>query len=126
MLHHHHLRYLVDRFSLQPVTAADAGRARYPVAIRRAGDSDVPLLRDLAATDSAAPLAGPVLVAVVEGRIWAAVALDGDRVIADPFLPTAPAVELLRLRVAQLRAADGVPQRRRLPRRIAGRARASS
>jgi hypothetical protein len=84
----------------------------------------VPLLHDLAEVDSAKPLAGPVLVAVVEGRIWAALALDGDRVIADPFLPSAPAVELLRLRVAQLRAADGAPQRRRLPRWIAGRARA--
>jgi hypothetical protein len=126
MLHHHHLRYLVDRFYLQPVAAVDAGRARYPVAIRRARDSDVPLLHDLAETDSAAPLAGPVLVAVVEGRIWAALELEGDRVIADPFMPSASAVELLRLRVAQLRAADGDPQRRRLPRRIARRARASS
>ena len=65
-----------------------------------------------------------MLVAVVEGRIWAALDLDGDRVIADPFLPTAPAVELLRLRVAQLRAAEGRPQRRLLPGWIAGRARA--
>ena len=66
----------------------------------------MPLLHDLAEVDSAAPLEGPALVAVVEGRIWAALALDGDRVIADPFLPTAPAVELLRLRVAQLRASE--------------------
>jgi len=81
-------------------------------------------MHDLAELDSARPLSGPVLVAVVEGRIWAALALDGDRVVAAPFLPTAPAVQLLRLRVAQLRAADGRPQRGRLPRWIAGRARA--
>lgn len=63
-------------------------------------------------------------MAVVEGRIWAALGLDDDRVVADPFLPTAPAVELLALRVRQLRAADGRPRRRFLARRVPGRARA--
>jgi hypothetical protein len=120
----HHLTYMINRFYLQPVAAVEAGRPHYPIAIRRARDSDVPLLHDLAELDSAKPLGGPVLVAVVEGRIWSALALDDDRVIADPFLPTAPAVELLRLRVAQLRAADARPQRGLLPRWAAGRARA--
>jgi len=83
----------------------------------------MPLLHDLADVDSAKPLAGPVLVAVIEGRIWAALALEGERVVADPFLPTAPVVELLRLRVVQLRAAAGRPQRL-LSRWVAGRARA--
>jgi hypothetical protein len=115
---------MIDRFNPQPRADAEAGRAHYPVAIRRGRDGDTPLLHDLAEVDSAQPLAGPVLVAVVEGRIWAALELDGDRVIADPFLPTAPAVELLRLRVAQLRAGDRASQRGRLPRWIAGRARA--
>ena len=82
------------------------------------------LLHDLAETDSAKPLDGPVLVAVVEGRIWAALALDDERVIADPFLPTAPAVELLRLRLAQLRAPERRPRRTLLPRWIARRVRA--
>jgi hypothetical protein len=121
----HHLEYMIHRYWQQPVADAEAGREHYPIAIRRARDSDTPLLHDLAEVDSAKPLAGPVLVAVVEGRIWAALALDGDRVVADPFLPTQPAVQLLRLRVAQLRGADGRAQRRRLVRRrIAGRARA--
>ncbi len=65
-----------------------------------------------------------MLVAVVEGRIWAALAVDDERVIADPFLPTAPAVELLRLRVAQLRADERRPRRRLLPGWVVGRARA--
>ena len=120
----HHLEYMINRFYLQPVALVEPGREQYPIAIRRARDSDMPLLHDLAEVDSAKPLAGPVLVAVIEGRIWAAVGLDGDHVIADPFLPTAPAVELLRLRVAQLRAGEGQPQRGVLARRIAGRARA--
>ena len=118
----HHLEYMINRFYLQPVALVEPGRAQYPVAIRRARDSDMPMLRDLAALDSAAPLDGPVLVAVIEGRIWAAIGLDGERVIADPFLPTAPAVELLRLRLAQLRAAERRPQRARLTRWIARRA----
>lgn len=120
----HHLAYMINRFDLQPVAAVEPGRAHYPIAIRRARDSDGPVLHDLAEVDSAEPLTGPVLVAVVEGRIWAALALEGERVIADPFLHTGSAVELLRLRVAQLRAADGRPLRRRLPRWIARRARA--
>jgi hypothetical protein len=120
----HHLAYMINRFYLQPVALAEPGRAQYPIAIRRARDSDMALLHDLAEVDSAAPLEGPALVAVVEGRICAALALDGKRVVADPFLPTAPAVELLRLRVAQLRATEGRQQRTLLPRWIAGRARA--
>jgi hypothetical protein len=120
----HHLEYMINRFYLQPSSPVEAGREHYPVAIRRARDSDVPVLLDLAEVDSAPPLAGPVLVAVVEGRIWAALALDDERVVADPFRPTVPAVQLLRLRVAQLRAAEGRPQRRLLPGWIAGRARA--
>ena len=120
----HHLEYMINRFYLQPVTLAEPGREQYPIAIRRARDEDMALLRDLAQLDSGAPLTGPALVAVVEGRVWAAIGIDDERVIADPFLPTAPAVELLRLRVAQLRAAAGRPQRRLLPRRVARRARA--
>jgi hypothetical protein len=94
------------------------------VAIRRAQDSDAPLLLDLAELDSSRPLQGPVLVALVEGRIWAAIGLDDGCVVADPFLPSAAAVELLALRVRQLRAAEGRPARRLLPRRAPGRARA--
>ena len=91
------------------------------VVIRPARDADLAPLHDLAELDSAAPLAGPVLVAVVDGRPWAAISLADDRVIADPFRPSAGAVELLRLRVAQLRAAEG---RAWLPLRVARRARA--
>ena len=103
----HHLEYMINRHQPQPVAAVQAGREQYPIAIRRARDSDTPLLHDLAEVDSAAPLAGPVLVAVVEGRIWAALA-----------------VELLRLRVTQLRSAESRPRRSLRPRWGAGRARA--
>lgn len=92
------------------------------VVIRPARDADLAPLHDLAELDSAAPLRGPVLVAVVDGRPWAALSLDDGRVIADPFRPSAGAVELLVLRVAQLRAADGRSGSSRL--RVARRARA--
>jgi hypothetical protein len=92
--------------------------------IRPAQDADVAPLHDLAELDSAQPLTGPVLVAVVDGVLWAALAPDGDRVVADPFRPTAAAVELLRLRAAQLRAAEARPGRRALAPRALRRARA--
>ena len=76
------------------------------VVIRPARDADAPALHDLAELDSAGPLTGDVLVALVDGRPWAALSLDDGRVVADPFRPTAAAVELLRLRVEQLRAAQ--------------------
>lgn len=120
----HHLERMVDRFTCRSPPIPRPAADHLAVAIRRARDSDAPLLRELAALDSERPLCGPVLVAVVEERIWAAAGLDDDRVVADPFLPTAPAVELLRVRVRQLRAADGRSSSRLLPRRLAGRARA--
>lgn len=97
------------------------------VVIRRARDTDLSLLRELAALDCARPLSGAVLVALVEGRPYAALSLDDDRAIADPFRATAPTVDLLRLRAQRLRAAEHRPQRprRSLRRRwIAYRARA--
>jgi hypothetical protein len=120
----HHLEHMI-RWPSARCTARSAPFVEHlAVVIRRARDADVPLLHDLAELDSARPLQGPVLVALVEGRIWAALGLDDDRVIADPFLPTGGAVALLRLRVRQLRAPDGRSSRRLLPRRLHGRARA--
>ncbi len=103
----------IDRIfgRLDPVTNTVA--LRDVVVIRPAREAELPLLHDLAELDSAEPLAGPVLVAAVEGELWAALALDDARVVADPFRPTAGAVELLRLRAGQLRgSADGRRPRR--------------
>jgi hypothetical protein len=92
---------VVNRF--HPLAASTL--AHDAVVIRAAGDADVTALHDLAELDSAEPLTGPVLVAVVGDHLWAALGLDDGRVIADPFRRSGAAVELLRLRVAQLRAA---------------------
>jgi hypothetical protein len=119
----HHLEHMIDRFNARPEPAS-APAEHLAIAIRRARDADTPLLHDLAELDSRRPLAGPVLVALVEGRAWAALSLDDGRIVADPFLPTAPAVELLALRARQLQRAGGRPRRRILTRRVPGRARA--
>jgi hypothetical protein len=60
--------------------------------------TDEAALRRLAALDSARPLRGRALVAEVEGRAIAALALSDGRVVADPFEHTAEVVELLRAR----------------------------
>jgi hypothetical protein len=120
----HHLERMIRLPAARPAARPAPPLEHLAVVIRRARDADVPLLHDLAELDSARPLQGPVLVALVEGRIWAALGIDDDRVLADPFLPTGGAVDLLRLRVRQLRAADGRSPRRPLPRRLHGRARA--
>ena len=73
------------------------------LAIREAHDGDMPALLRLADLDSRPLPAGPMLVAEAAGEIRAAVAIDGDGAIADPFVPTAELVSLLELRAQQMR-----------------------
>jgi len=82
------------------------------IVIRPARPEDEGALLRLAALDSAAALQGEVLVADVEGTIVAALGLQQDRAIADPFRPTADLVELLRTR-ARLMGIPGSTNRRR-------------
>jgi hypothetical protein len=84
------------------------------VVIRAARGSDGGALDDLARLDSQRPLGGDVLVAEQNGVLVAAVA--GDRVIADPFRPSADVVELLRVRAGRTRAARGNRARALIPR----------
>lgn len=92
------------------------------ITMRLAGDADWPALRALAQLDSIRPPEGPALVASVGGEIVAALWLDSGRVAANPFLPTAPEVALLRLRAEQLRGAAGPARRRSRLRRLRLRA----
>jgi hypothetical protein len=68
------------------------------IQIRVARPDDQATLLRLAALDSAPAPRGDALVAIVDGEILAAIALDSGRVIADPFRHTADLVELLRTR----------------------------
>jgi len=86
------------------ITTSDA-----TVVIRMAVAADADALRRLAALDSAHPLTGQILVGEADGALRAAYSLGESRAIADPFLPTAGLVELLRTRAQMLR---GAPVRR--------------
>lgn len=77
------------------------------VTIRRARLTDAAALEQLAVLDEAAPLEGDVVVAEVNGRIWAARSLDDARLLSDPFHPTAEARALLELRAALIERTSG-------------------
>ena len=83
------------------------------VVIRAARGSDGGVLEALARVDSQRPLAGEVLLAEQDGVVVAALA--GERVIADPFRPTADVVALLRLHAGRSRHAQGARPRVRVP-----------
>jgi hypothetical protein len=69
---------------------------RYSVAADREG------LHRLAELDSGRSPSGLALVAEVDGRLRAALPLDGSAAIADPFHRGMELIDLLRLRAAQL------------------------
>ena len=77
----------------------------HDISIRFAAPADRDDGARLAELDSAGRVEGDALVALVDGELRAALALDRDRVIADPFEPTAELATLLELRARQLRAA---------------------
>jgi len=77
--------------------------------IRLAGDADETSLERLAQLDSAQPLEHPILVGEIEGRVVAALDLDTERTIADPFVRTANLLAHLRVRAAGLEAASRTP-----------------
>jgi hypothetical protein len=70
--------------------------------IRRAVTADGAALRRLAVLDDGFELGGEVIVAEVQGEIWAAHELGGGRMLSDPFRPAQDARELLALRAARL------------------------
>lgn len=71
-----------ERITIKLATAADSAR-----------------IAELAALDAGRPPQGDVLLAEVDGRLLAAVAMDGTAV-ADPFERTAGVVSLLREQIA--------------------------
>jgi hypothetical protein len=82
---------------------ADSGHTPVTrVTLRFASAADGASLRALAHLASAIPPCGPALVAEVDGRLRAAVPLDGGPAIADPVHRGADLVALLRLRALQL------------------------
>lgn len=86
------------------------------IALRLAGPDEAGELETLAQLDAARPLRGEALVALVDGRLVAAISLGDGRVIADPLAPTAEARALLHQRAAQLAQTPKRPWRRFRPR----------
>lgn len=72
------------------------------VTLRYSSAADAERLKVLADLDSAPPPRGPALLAEVDGRLRAALPLDGGAPIADPFHCGAELVALLRMRAGQL------------------------
>ncbi|MFZ0043587.1 MAG: hypothetical protein WAK93_19925, partial [Solirubrobacteraceae bacterium] len=73
--------------------------------LRFAVASDTDALHRLAALDEIPELQQPALVAVVGGEAVAALSLVDESVAANPFVPTAHLVALLRLRAEHLAVA---------------------
>jgi hypothetical protein len=72
------------------------------VTLRYSSAADAERLKVLAELDSTEAPMGPALVAEVDGRLRAALPLDGGAPIADPFHRGAELIELLRVRAGQL------------------------
>jgi hypothetical protein len=87
---------------------ADVGAAGGEVTIRRASERDAGVVQRLAVLDGKRAPAGPFLIAEVDGRPQAALAVSDRVALADPFEPTAHLVSLLELRARQLEQAGAL------------------
>lgn len=74
--------------------------------IRRAAAADEFAVRRLSALDSAFPPTGDVLLAEMDGELWAALSIETGHAVADPFRPSGDLVELLRFRAERLGAEE--------------------
>ncbi len=96
-------RHLLVVPAASPVSATPRLQPRWsPLVIRLAVASDETELRRLAHMDSARPLSGQTLLAEQGGSVIAALSLDDGAAIADPFVASADAVAMLRVRAEQL------------------------
>src|SRR5687768_64539 len=73
------------------------------VSIRVARPADAIALARLAALDSSRSPRGTVLLAEVDGELWAALGVDDGHAVADPFRPSRDALALLRARAEHVR-----------------------
>jgi hypothetical protein len=77
-------------------STAAVSSARPAAAVRFGHPDEAGTLRRLAQLDDAPELAGEILVATIDADVVAALSLDDGRVVANPFVLTSDAVELLR------------------------------
>lgn len=74
-----------------------------PITIRHSADGDRRRVLELAELDGRPAPAGEILLAEVGGKLWAAVGIDDEAAVADPFEPSGEVVWLLRMRAEQER-----------------------
>lgn len=94
---------------------AAVSSARPAATVRFAHSDEAGTLRRLAQLDGAPELAGEILVATIDADVVAALSLHDGRVVANPFVLTSDAVELLR-RSATALTGGRRRRRRSLPR----------
>lgn len=83
--------------------------------LRLATDTDDREIRRIAALDSSPTPAAPALVATEDGSVVAAISLADGAEIANPFVPSKGALDLLRMRAAHIHR-ERLPSRRRFAR----------
>jgi hypothetical protein len=110
------LRRSATRRPLAPAGPSALEPERGEVELRLCSVSDDQALADLAMLSGRPVPPGRLVVAIVEGRLVAAVPLAGGQTLADPFERTEQLVRLLELRAAQLREVGG--RRSLLPRAL--------
>jgi hypothetical protein len=86
----------------QHLTASDSAAQVPAIELRLAHVAEAHVLTRLAELDDAPELAGPVLLALIDGQAQAGVSLQDGRIVANPFLRTQEAVALLRVRAGLL------------------------
>lgn len=97
--------------------AAPEDERGFELRLCRVSDHDA--LVDLAALSERILPQGSFVLGFVDGRLAAALPIDGGPLLADPFLPTTHLRRLLELRAAQIREPHGHATLRRLVRRSA-------
>ena len=124
-----HIHLARDRAQVaQPAPRARRRRAALhlsspeaPVALRPVREDDQVVVERLATLDARPAPQGEVLLALVDGEPVAALSLEDGAVVANPFAPTAGAVELLQVRAQRLQSARGAAVRRARRRWAQGR-----
>ena len=94
-----------DHDGLQPEDDGTATLEPETITIRPLQEGDATAVELLAQLDERPVPRGPLLLAVVEGSIEAAIGVETRETVANPFSGSAGAVSLLHVRAAQLRAA---------------------
>ena len=93
-------------------TNSDSSRADAGVTLRLAEATDGVAVHRLEVLDESTPLAGRILLATRDSDVIAALSLTDGQVAANPFVPTADAVALLRLRAEHIDGPARPPRRR--------------